>query len=169
MLIYTIYCVYVYIYVLYTIYGFIVNIYIYMYIHTHVYATHKRGISYQRKLGSNLPSYGWLWLNEGWCVTLHHITMRSVRLYWMNGGVRVDITSRWEVWDYTQWIVWCVSLNSGCRSHCNGCMIVVVLCCHVRQEMRVCNLMLQIVMAAWMLHGLRFGRKPGQETLCFFG
>ena len=27
----------------------------------------------------------------------------------------------------------------------------------------------RIVMAAWMLHGLRFGRKPGQETLCFFG
>ena len=26
-----------------------------------------------------------------------------------------------------------------------------------------------IVMAAWMLHGLCFGRKPGQETLCFFG
>ena len=25
----------------------------------------------------------------------------------------------------------------------------------------------RIVMAAWMLHGLRFGRKPGQETLCF--
>ena len=25
----------------------------------------------------------------------------------------------------------------------------------------------RIVMAAWMLHGLRFGGKPGQETLCF--
>ena len=28
----------------------------------------------------------------------------------------------------------------------------------------------RIVMAAWMLHGMhghRFGRKPGQETLCF--
>ena len=25
----------------------------------------------------------------------------------------------------------------------------------------------RIAMAAWMLHGLRFGRKPGQETLCF--
>ena len=23
-------------------------------------------------------------------------------------------------------------------------------------------------MAAWMLHGLRFGGKPGQETLCVF-
>ena len=129
--------------------------------------------------------------NEWWCESWHHITMRSVRLYSMNGGVRVDITSRWEVWDYTQWMVvweltshhgekcetiliewWCVSLYSGGRSQCNGCMIVVVLCCHVRREMRVCNLMLQndakrTVMAAWMLHGLRFERKPGQETLCF--
>ena len=26
-------------------------------------------------------------LNEGWCVTLPHITMRSVRLYSMKGGV----------------------------------------------------------------------------------
>ena len=26
-----------------------------------------------------------------------------------------------------------------------------------------------IVMAAWMLHGLRFGGKPGQETVYFFG
>ena len=25
----------------------------------------------------------------------------------------------------------------------------------------------RIVMAAWMLHGLRLGRKPEQETLCF--
>ena len=78
----------------------------------------------QRKLGSNLPSYGQieLWdftqwrvvweltshynekcettFNEGWCVTLHHITMRSVRLYSMKGGVLLYITSQWEVWDY---------------------------------------------------------------------
>ena len=36
--------------------------------------------------------------------------------------------------------------------------------------MRVWNLKLQnplSVMAAWMLHGLRFGGKLGQETLCF--
>ena len=26
----------------------------------------------------------------------------------------------------------------------------------------------RIAMAAWMLHGLCFGGKPGQETLCFF-
>ena len=136
-------------------------------------------------------------LNEWWCESLHHITMTSVRLYWMNGRVRVDITSRWEAWGYIQWMVvweltshhdekcetilnecrvtvrvditsrwevwgyiqwmvvweltshhdekcetihhewWCVSLHSGCRLQCNGCMIVVVLCCHVRWEMRV--------------------------------
>ena len=35
-------------------------------------------------------------LNEGWCVTLHHITMRSVRLYSMKGG----------------------------KTHCHGCMDV---------------------------------------------
>ena len=46
-------------------------------------------------------------LNEGWCVTLHHITMRSVRLYSMKGGVWLYITSQWEVWDYTQWRVVC--------------------------------------------------------------
>ena len=40
-------------------------------------------------------------------------------------------------------VVLCVSWLSGCRSQCNGCMIVVVLSCHVRREMRVCNLMLQ--------------------------
>ena len=48
-------------------------------------------------------------LNEWrWWESWHHITMRSVRLYSMNGGgVRVDITSQWEVWDYTQWMVVC--------------------------------------------------------------
>ena len=120
-------------------------------------------------------------LNKWWCESLHHITMRSVGLYSMNGGVRVYITTRWEVSDYTQWMVvweltshheekretilnewWCVSWHSGCRSQCNGCMIVVVLCCHVRREMRVWILMLQNP-----LHGLRFGGKPGQETLYF--
>ena len=29
---------------------------------------------------------------EWWCERAHHITIRSVRLYSMNGGVRVDIT-----------------------------------------------------------------------------
>ena len=44
-------------------------------------------------------------LNEWWCESLHHITMKSVTLYSMNDGVRVDITSPLEVWDYTQWMV----------------------------------------------------------------
>ena len=44
-------------------------------------------------------------LNEGWCVTLHHITIRSVTLHSMKGGVWLYITSQWEVWDYTQWRV----------------------------------------------------------------
>ena len=155
--------------------------------------------------------------NEGWCVTVHHITLRSVRLHSMKGDVWLYITSHWEVWDYIQWrvvcdcievtwlhgccmgfvlgesrgrkpcvfpckvapagderylvcaagaaavepsancfllcvlqrvvvhvcVVLCVSCLSGCRSQCNGCMIVVVLCCHVRREMRVGNLKLQ--------------------------
>ena len=40
-------------------------------------------------------------------------------------------------------LILCVSRLSGCRSQCNGCMIVVVLCGHVRREMRVWNLKLQ--------------------------
>ena len=31
----------------------------------------------------------------------------------------------------------------GCRSRCNGCMIVVMFCFHVRRCMRVCHVMLQ--------------------------
>ena len=46
-------------------------------------------------------------LNEWRCVSWHQITMRSVRLYSMKGGVWVYITSRWEVWDHTQWRVVC--------------------------------------------------------------
>ena len=42
---------------------------------------------YQRKLGSNLPSYGQCEFNEVWCATLHHTTMRRVRLHSMKGGV----------------------------------------------------------------------------------
>ena len=45
--------------------------------------------------------------NEGWCATLHHITLRSVRLHSMKGGVQLYITSHWEVWDYIQWRVVC--------------------------------------------------------------
>ena len=48
-----------------------------------------------------------LYSNEWWCVSWHDITMRNVRLYSMNGGVWVDITYNWEVWDYTQWrVLW---------------------------------------------------------------
>ena len=66
----------------------------------------------QRKLGSNLPSYGWLLLNEGWCVTLHHITMSSVRLYSMKGGAWLYITQQWEVCDYIIFNEgWCVTLH----------------------------------------------------------
>ena len=46
-------------------------------------------------------------LNEGLCVTVHHITMRSVRLHSMKGCVLLYITSQWEVWDYIQWRVVC--------------------------------------------------------------
>ena len=50
----------------------------------------------------------------------------------------------------------------------NGCMIVVVLCCHVSRDAGLdFDVAKRIVMAAWMLHGLRFGRKPGQETVRF--
>ena len=37
----------------------------------------------------------------------------------------------------------CVSCICGCKSHWNGCMIVVMLCCHVRREMQVSHVMLQ--------------------------
>ena len=36
----------------------------------------------QRKLGNNFPSHGWFLLNEGWCETLHHITIHSWRAVW---------------------------------------------------------------------------------------
>ena len=51
-------------------------------------------------------------LNEWWCASLHHTTMRCVRLNSMNGGVRAYITQPWDVWDYTQWMVVCVSWTS---------------------------------------------------------
>ena len=46
-------------------------------------------------------------LHEGWCVTLHRTTMRSVRLYSKKGGVCLYITQQWEVWDYTPWRMVC--------------------------------------------------------------
>ena len=74
----------------------------------------------QRKLGSNLPSYGpkellhytqWrvaceltsynngkceATLNEWWCVSWHYIAMRSVRLHSMNGGVWIVLGGKTE-------------------------------------------------------------------------
>ena len=46
--------------------------------------------------------------NEGWCVTLHHTTMRSVRLYSMKGGAWDYIRQQWEVRDYTPCRMVCV-------------------------------------------------------------
>ena len=53
-------------------------------------------------------------------------------------------------------------------------MIVVYCCrfvlpCASRDAGLQPDVAKRIVMAAWRLHGLCFGRKPGQETLCFFG
>ena len=36
-------------------------------------------------------------------------------------------------------VVLCVSWISGCRSHWNGCMIVVIWCCHVLRYVQVCK------------------------------
>ena len=50
-------------------------------------------------------------LNEGWRVSLHHITMRSVRLYSMKGGV-CELTSHNN--EKCETILnqgWCVSLH----------------------------------------------------------
>ena len=129
--------------------------------------------------------------NEGWCVTLHHITMRSVRLYSMKGGVWLYITSQWDVWDYTQWRVvcdftshhnekcettfnegWCVTLHHitmrSVRLHSmkGGVLLYITSQWEVWDYTRW-RIAKSIVMAAWMLHGLRFGGKPGQETLGF--
>ena len=86
-----------------------------------------------------------------WCETCHHIT-----IYWMKGGVRHYITkqcTQWRVvWDFTlhkntlyegwcETVVWDL-LHITIHS-CNGCMIVVMLCCHVRRYMRVSHVMLQ--------------------------
>ena len=85
----------------------------------------------QRKLGSNLPSYGWLLpvtihsMKGGvrlWCETWHHI-----RIYAMKGGVRL----------------WCETWHHITIRGCNGCMIVVIWCCHVRRYLQVCYVMLR--------------------------
>ena len=68
----------------------------------------------QRKLGSNLPSYGWLLPDEEWCETLHLMTFTWWRVVWdftsddfylMKGGVRL----------YIWWLLpdegWCETLH----------------------------------------------------------
>ena len=46
-----------------------------------------------------------------------------------------------------EWLFLCASfyafLEPGCRSHRNGCMIVVTWCCHLRREMRDSDVMLR--------------------------
>ena len=129
--------------------------------------------------------------NEGWCVTLHYITKRSVRLYSMKGGVLLYITSQWEVWDYIQWRVvccftshhnekcetilnegWCVTLHHitmrSVRVHSmEGGVLLYITSQWEEWDYTQWRVAKRIVIAAWMLHGLRFGGKPGQETLCF--
>ena len=58
-------------------------------------------------------------------------------------------------------------LFSGCRWQCNGCIIVVVVCCHVRREMRVGNFELQKKKKRLHVTCVSFWGKPGQETLRF--
>ena len=66
-------------------------------------------------------------------------------------------------------VVLCMSWICCCRSQWNGCMIVVIWCCHVRREMRVSHVMLQNALS-WLHEccvGLVLGRKPEHETLYF--
>ena len=87
--------------------------------------------------------------NEWWCESWHHITMRRVRLYSMNGGVWVYTLvadrSVMAAWLLSFCVAMCVERCGfgtwRCKTHCNGCMDV-----------------------AWA----SFWGKPGQETLCFF-
>ena len=71
-------------------------------------------------------------LNEWWCESLHHITMRSVRLYSMNGGVWVYTLvadrSVMAAWLLSFCVAMCVERCGlgtwSCKTHCNGCMDV---------------------------------------------
>ena len=71
-------------------------------------------------------------LNEEWCERWHHITMRSVRLYSMNGGVWVYTLvadrSVMAAWLLSLCVAMCVErcgfATWCCRTHCNGCMDV---------------------------------------------
>ena len=66
-------------------------------------------------------------------------------------------------------VVLYVSWICGCRSHWNGCKIVVIWCCHLRRYMRVSHLMLQN--ALWWLHECCMGlvlEEAGERNLVFF-
>ena len=60
-----------------------------------------------------------------WCETWHHIPIHS-----MKGGVRL----------------WCETLHHITIHPCNGCMIVVIWCCHVCRDLQVCYVMLRNVL-----------------------
>ena len=99
-------------------------------------------------------------LNEEWCETWHHIRIHSmkggVRLWWetwnhirihsMKGGVRL-----WcQTWHHIRISamtggvrLWCETWHHITIRSCNGCMIVVIWCCHVRRYVQVCNGMLR--------------------------
>ena len=57
-------------------------------------------------------------------------------------------------------VTWCFGIFA-CKTHFNGCMIVVVFCSPVRREMRVWNLMLQNALR-W-LHGCCMGFVLGES------
>ena len=58
-----------------------------------------------------------------------------------------------------------------CRSHWNGCMLVIILCYHEHREMQIClprDAAKCFVMAAWILYGLCFGEEAGARNLVSF-
>ena len=61
----------------------------------------------------------------------------------------------------------------GCRSQCSGCVIVVILCCHVRRCMQVCHVMLQNALSrphvcCMGLYGACVGEKVGGRNIVFW-
>ena len=84
--------------------------------------------------------------NEGWCHTLHDRTIDCKEGRCVTRHHRLQIAVEW--------------LHECCH---------VVLPCAQRDASVRRDATKGIVVAAWMLHGLRCGRKPGYETLCFFG
>ena len=97
-------------------------------------------------------------LTEGWCVTLHHITIRSVRLYSMKGGLWLHITEQLVVCDYIQWRVvcdftsrnnwwcvtmltegWCVTLHHITIRSVRLYSMKVGLWLHITEQLVVCR------------------------------